>query len=265
MSGVWLLLNSGDVLVRSIALALLALAPAAPQAAAQEGVEPRQVQIGILLADLSEVDGAAQAFSADIFVIATWIDPALAGADDVRTIELEDVWHPSLVIFNARDVSSSMPDEVVVLPDGTVTYLKRYTGDFSSQMNLREFPRDRQEFSVWIVSPARIDGAVKLSTYDDLAALRVPNLSVSDWGMGDPTLEEKVFQLGPDSPVNQGVILRIPGRRLITYYVIQVLIPLMAIVFMAYAVFWVSPTVVRSASTTTSMASSLVDRMQKTS
>ena len=44
-------------------------------------------------------------------------------------------------------------------------------------------------------------------------------------------------QLSPEAPLNPGVALVFAGRRLVTYYTIQVLIPLIAIVLMAYSVF----------------------------
>lgn len=47
-------------------------------------------------------------------------------------------------------MSETLPAEVVVQPDDTVTCLQPYTGLFSVPMNLREFPSDRQEFFVWL-------------------------------------------------------------------------------------------------------------------
>ena len=133
---------------------------------------------------------------------------------------------------------------MTVLPDGTVTYLQRYTGQFSAPMDLREFPRDRQEFFVHFVAPAVSGPTVTLVPDESIVSLRSERLSISDWKVGEAVLEVEEFQVAPGAPTHPGVKLSLPARRLVTYYVIQVLIPLVAIVMMAYAVFWVAPAVV---------------------
>ena len=205
---------------------------------------PREVKIGLLLADLTEVHDAERAFAADVVLVASWKDASLATGDDIRTLDLDEVWHPTLMLYNRRSVSESMPKEVIVRPDGTVTYLQRYTGLFSAAMDLREFPKDRQEFFVWVVSLARFGPSVTLVPEESMAALRAPELSIRDWRIGDLVLSKEPLQISRDSPVNPGIKLTIPASRRVTYYTIQVLIPLMAIVMMAYPVFWIAPSVV---------------------
>ena len=230
-----------------ITIALLALALSVVSfASAQEPFgEPREVKIALLLTDLTEVSGAEQSFSADVFMAATWHDPELADESaGLRTLAYDDVWHPTLLIYNRRSVTESRPGEVLVRPDGTVTYAQRFTGEFSSPMSLRDFPRDRQEFFVWLVAPTRVGANVTLVPDESLAVLRSEQLSISDWKVGDARLSMQTLQIAPGAHVNPGVKLSFPATRRVTYYTIQVLIPLMAIVMMAYAVFWIAPTVV---------------------
>ena len=226
------------------AFLLLCLSIALPAAAQEPFGEPREVKIGLLMTDMTEVNGAGQSFSADVFMLATWQDPDLAGGEGMRTLDLDEVWHPTLLIYNRRSVSESMPEEVMVRPDGTVTYMQRYTGDFSAPMNLREFPRDRQEFFVWLVAPTRAGANVTLVPDNSIVALRTEHLSISDWKVGEASLTMEAFQVAPGGPMNPGIKLSFPASRRVTYYMIQVLIPLVAIVMMAYAVFWIAPTVV---------------------
>ena len=130
---------------------VLLLLVAVPLKAQEPFGEPREVRIALLLTDLTEVNGAEQSFSADVFMAASWHDPELVdGSAGLRTLAYDDVWHPTLLIYNRRSVTESMPNEVVVRPDGTVTYAQRFTGEFSSPMSLRDFPRDSQEFFVWL-------------------------------------------------------------------------------------------------------------------
>jgi hypothetical protein len=235
-------LRTARILTAILPLGVAAGSPAV----AQEPVgPPREVKIGLLMADLTEVRGAEQAFSADVFVLATWQDPDLAGGSEgLRTFDLDEVWHPTLLIYNRRSVAATMPEQVMVRPNGTVTYLQRFTGLFSIPMNLREFPRDRQEFFVWLVAPTRAGANVTLVPDERVVALRVGELSISDWKIGEASVAMEPFQVAPGAPQNPGIKLTVQGSRRVTYYTIQVLIPLVAIVMMAYAVFWVAPTVV---------------------
>ena len=217
---------------------------AAPAPAQEPTGTPREVKIALVLTDLTEVDGASQSFLADVFMVATWNDPDLAGAEGKRTLDLDDVWHPTLLIINRQSVSGSLPTEVVVHPDGGVMYLQRYTGQFSASMNLREFPRDRQEFFVQLVAPSLQGAEVTLMPDESIVAHRAADLSISDWNVGDAELTVDEYQVAPGAPTHPGVRLSLPATRRVTYYVIQVLIPLVAIVMMAYAVFWVAPAVV---------------------
>ena len=228
-----------------IALLMLSLWIALPAEAQGPSGEPREVQVGLILVDLTEVNGAQQTISADVLMLATWHDPDLRGTStEPRTMAHDDVWHPTLLIYNQRSVSESLPHDVTVQPDGTVSYIQRFTGTFSIPMNLRDFPLDSQDFFVWLVSPQRFGGNVTLVPLRDQATLRVQQLSISDWEVGDARLDEAPFQAAPGAPVNPGIKLTIPAKRMVTYYTIQVLIPLIAIVMMAYAVFWIAPAVV---------------------
>ena len=174
-------------------------------ASAQEPVDtPREVRIGLLLADLTEVRDAEQAFAADVVLTARWKDARLASGDNTRTLNLDDVWHPTLMVYNRRALRESMPKEVIVRTDGNVTYIQRYTGLFSAPMHLREFPKDRQEFFIWLVSPARVGPSVTLVPDESLTALQVSELSISDWRIDELALTVKPFKLSPDSPVNPG-------------------------------------------------------------
>jgi len=232
-------------IVQFLVSVLILVLVAVPLKAQEAFGPPREVKIGLLMTDLTEVNGAEQSFTADVFMLASWNDPELAGGTDgIRTLDYDEVWHPTILIYNRRAVSQSMPNEVMVRPDGTVTYLQRFTGQFSAPMSLREFPRDRQEFFVWLVSPTRAGANVTLVPDESVVALVTSELSISDWDVGEARMTLEDFQAAPGAPTNPGIKLIVPATRKVTYYTIQVLIPLIAIVMMAYAVFWVAPTVV---------------------
>lgn len=225
------------------AFALLAcLAPPRPVGA--QGDAPRDVGVALLMADLSAVDGASQSFDADVFMLATWTDASLAdpAAEELRTMQVDDVWHPTLVMYNLRSATRPFPDEVGVRRDGTVTYLQRYVGEFSDRMDLRDFPLDRQEFVVTVAAAVNVGANVTLTPDLSMGVLRTEEFSVSDWKIGEARLTGGELALGEGT--RPSVTLSVPAERRVNYFVIQVLIPLIAIVMMAYSVFWVAPDVV---------------------
>lgn len=210
----------------------------------QAATTPR-VRVSFYLADVVEIVGSEQSFVADVFMAARWHDPTLAGDyDGIRTLDLGDVWHPILVVVNQRGTERSLPEVVNVDPGGNVQYTVRMTGRFSATMNLKDFPLDRQEFNVWVVAPILGGNRVHLIPDTTVTVLRNDQLSISDWTLGDPSLVAKEYLAAPQAGPLEGVALVIEAKRKTGYYVIQVLIPLIAIVLMAWTVFWIDPSVV---------------------
>ena len=237
-------------------LALLLIATAAGPAVAQESdsqPEPatatdqtddpaREVSVGLYLADLVEITGSSQSFLADVIMVISWNDPELVGAfASTRTINASDVWHPQLLIVNQRAVSKSLPEIVTVDPDGSVRYFQRYTGTFSAVMDLRDFPLDGQRLHVWVVAPHRFGEPLQLGPDSSLANLKAVSLSISDWRVLELGLAERGFRATANAIPAPGVELTVEVQRRVGYYIIQVIIPLIAIMLMAWAVFWIPP------------------------
>jgi len=212
---------------------------------AQAPSDPPRVIVALYLLDLLEITGSDQSFLADVFMVARWNDATLAGDySGVRSFDPDDVWHPTFVVINERAAARTLPEIVNVDPDGNVQYSVRLTGRFSATMNLKNFPLDRQEFSVWVAAPPLGGKRVDLVPDTSMRVLLNERLSVSDWTVAEPTLVAKEFRATPVSAPFQGVALVIQARRNRGYYVIQVLLPLIAIVLMAWTVFWIDPSVV---------------------
>ena len=235
------------ILAACLAATLASTSPARAQETGADlaANQVREVRISFYLADLVEISGADQSFSADVFVAAEWDDVDLADeSTGARILGLDEVWHPQLIILNERGVTPSMPEEVLVSPDGIVRYLQRFNGRFSAPMDLRGFPRDRQVFHVWVITPRWAGPQIELVPDPQIVEFRNAEFSISDWTIGDVTVEHASFRATPSEPENSGVRLSVGATRRVSYYVIQVLIPLVAIVMMAWAVFWIPPTVI---------------------
>jgi len=230
------------------AVTLLALAarPAVLAAQDQRAVPtPRQVSLLIYVIDLVAVDGAAQTFSADVFLAARWNDPSLADpGGGVRTFSSSEVWTPAIVVVNDRGASSSLDDQVQVDAEGNAQLTRRLTGDFSVPLDLRKFPQDRQHLAIWVIAPPLGGELIELTPDRTATILRGDEFSISDWHLGPLTIESREYTDTPNAAPVSGVALTIEVSRKQGYYLVQILLPLCAIVLMAGVVYWVDPTVV---------------------
>jgi hypothetical protein len=202
----------------------------------------RKVRVGLYLADLVEIDGSKQSFLADVMMSASWTDPTLIGTSEkARTVDANEVWHPELLIVNQRSVERSLPERVTVHPDGSCRYLQRFTGVFSAALDLRSFPRDRQRLHVWVIAPLLMGDPVELLVDDSLSTLRSKELSIGDWRVAKIEMSPRAFHATAQERPAPGIELSVAVERRVTYYVIQVLVPLFAILLMAWTVYWIPP------------------------
>jgi hypothetical protein len=233
-----------------LACILLILA-AAPELAAQEfdlsrpnaGGTPTRVLVALYLVDLHEITGAEQVFLADVGLRAEWVDPRLAGKwAGLHGMNLDDVWHPRLTIWNQRGATASLPQRVEVDPSGRVSYRQRWFGRFSTRMDLRDFPLDRQRFGIKVValgySRAEVDLVIDS---ENLRSGRAEALSITDWEVGSARIVPADYALIPGTKALAGAQLEWEGRRYTGYYAVQLVLPLAFIVFMGWTALWLDP------------------------
>jgi Neurotransmitter-gated ion-channel ligand binding domain len=205
---------------------------------------PVAVRLGLYLADVYEISGADQAFSADVVLLAEWRDPRLASTGPgVRGMDLNDVWNPRLQLVNQRGVNAMMPQRVEVDSSGLVRYRQRWWGRFSARMDLQKFPKDRHEFQIQVATLGYPRAQVELVPLAEKSG-RASGLSIADWEIGPARAEAADFLPAPGAPALAGVRLVWEGRRHVGYYIAQVALPLALIVLMGWTALWVDPLVV---------------------
>jgi hypothetical protein len=210
------------------------------------GAGPTPVKIYLYIVDVFEVSGSDQAFNADVVVIAEWRDPSLAGRwAAIQSAKLEDVWEPRLQVVNQRGVSALLPQRVEVHPDGLIRYRQRWSGRFTTRMDLRDFPLDQQRFRIQVVSLGYSRDEVELiPDREGKRSGRAEQLSITDWRLGPARMERADFEPAPGMKALAGVQLDWEGKRQIGYYTVQVILPLMMIVLMGWTALWIPPSVV---------------------
>jgi hypothetical protein len=210
---------------------------------------PTQISVGIWVADISNIDSAQQNFTAELAVVLRWKDPRLAhtGKGIVR-YPLEQIWHPRVGIVNeTNSVSRKMPDSVEVDPDGAVTYRQRYVGAFTQPLRLQSFPFDRQTFRVQLVAVRYQSNEVmfvpdQVWIQDGLkgAGGISPSVTLPDWTIEKWELKPLVYALAPHHQYSS-YAFEFTASRNVEHYILKVILPLVLIVIMSWAVFWIDP------------------------
>jgi len=214
---------------------------------AQDG--PTQVSVGIWIADITSIDSAQQSFTAEIAVVLRWKDPRLAHTGNgVVRYPLEQVWHPRIAVVNeTNSVSRKFPDLVEVEPDGRVTYRQRYAGAFSQPLRLRSFPFDRQTFRLQFVAVRYRANEVQFVPDQDWidnglkqAGGIATSIALPDWTIESWNTKSLSYALAPGFEYS-GYAFEFTASRNAQHYVWKVILPLVLIVIMSWAVFWIDP------------------------
>ena len=210
---------------------------------------PTKISVGIWVADISNIDSAQQNFTAEVAVVLRWKDSRLAhtGKGIVR-YPLEQIWHPRVSIVNETDsVSRKLPESVEVESDGRVTYRQRYVGAFTQPLRLQSFPFDRQTFRVQLVAVRYQSNEVmfvpdQVWIQDGLkgAGGISPSVTLPDWTIEKWELKPIVYALAPRHQYS-GYAFEFTASRNVQHYLLKVILPLVLIVMMSWAVFWIDP------------------------
>src|SRR6059058_4777588 len=204
---------------------------------------PTEISVGMWVVDISSIDSAQQTFTAEIAVVLRWKDPRLAHTGNgVVRYPLEQIWHPRVGIVNeTNSVSRKLPDSVEVDPDGTVTYRQRYVGAFTQPLRLQSFPFDRQTFRVQLVAVRYQSNEVifvsdQVWIRDGLS----PSVTLPDWTIEKWKLKPLVYALAPHHQYSS-YAFEFTASRNVLHYILKVILPLVLIVIMSWAVFWIDP------------------------
>src|SRR4029077_964503 len=214
---------------------------------AQDG--PTQVSVGIWIADITSIDSAQQTFTAEIAVVLRWKDPRLAHTGNgVVRYPIEQVWHPRVSIVNeTNSLTRKFPDMVEVDPDGTVNHRQRYAGAFTQALRLKSFPFDRQAFHIELVAVRYRPNEVTFVPDQDWihsglarAGGVAPSITLPDWTLEKWETKPSTYPLAPGL-VYSSYVFEFTASRNVQHYIWKVILPLVLIVIMSWAVFWITP------------------------
>ena len=204
------------------------------------GSSPTRVLVAVYVVDLKEIDGPKQNFTADVVVRLRWKDPRLAPSKPgVRAYSLNEIWHPGVQVVNRFSVQTTLPEILEADQEGMIRYRQRYIGQFSTLLDLRAFPFDRQTLSIRLAAPAAASGEIEFVEDVDMG-LASP-LSITDWNIGRWRARTEAYQVGAGGRELAAFRLEFEATRYFNFYLVQIVIPLTMILCMSWVVFWIDP------------------------
>jgi len=207
-----------------------------------DGKNPIKVELSIFIIDIDSINTVEQNFTANLFFEARWHDPELVhpGPHPI-TKPLSEIWRPNLQVINQQHVWESFPEKVEITPEGLVTYRQRLWGNFSQKMNLKDFPFDRQTFTVHFVAAGYNPGQVELVSDKGRKTGISGSLSESDWEILHWHTEPARYEPIPGHSGPPGYAFTFEAQRKQNYFFFKVIIPLVLIVMMSWVAFWIDP------------------------
>ena len=114
---------------------------------------PVTVSVGVELVEVSQIDDRNEKIELEFYVYYTWKDPRFA-FDPVKEgtqrklINVDSIWNPDPQLLDELDVTVRGGKVVHSYPDGTLCYSRYYRGTLAGNLDLHEFPLDKQVLEV---------------------------------------------------------------------------------------------------------------------
>ncbi len=211
---------------------------------------PLEVGVGIKIDQITSVDQKAENYGAVVVLRVEWIDPALAfDRDDVgRDIR---VFNPPALADHAAQIGAVLPAFVIhnqqsnkwihesaasLRYDGRVVYVEKSSLTLQApHFNFRKYPFDTQEFHFDVVSifPSEYVSYYPLDEFSGLGNL----LGEEEWILDSDRLEVSQV-IGLSGRDSDQVALIFEGKRHLTYYVIRVFLPMLVLITVGWALFF---------------------------
>jgi hypothetical protein len=211
-----------------------------------QGGKPVAVAISIHVINLASIDEVKQQFEIDGYLMLHWIDPRLAftptGLDDLhREYDRTAVWIPHVEMVNAVAPRERYDTSTEGDSDGAVNYVERFHTVLSSKFMLRRFPFDSQSLLIILHPYLRQERQVEFTAYNpDVWA--TPEFteysSLAQWNLQSvvPSIGTSSLYTGLQVPEAR---FTIKVQRRYAFYLWKVFLPLLLMVVLSWAVFWI--------------------------
>lgn len=213
------------------------------------GGPPEEIMVRFGLLDIDDIDDKEQRVSIDAYFEISWRDHRLAVGSAaeptslVRTFSLSDIWTPGLTLVNDRGLSIMLPEVADVDNDGNVVLRQRISGRLAVELSLQDFPFDTQQLTIDFVSYRYGPSELVYSSGTEIVA-DPSTFSAEGWEFEILQPELSVFRLSKDGAGRSRLTFALTAHRDAGFYALTLALPMILILFMAWMVHWLQPTVV---------------------
>ncbi len=201
---------------------------------------PTQVSIGLRLLDITAIEDTSQSITSDFVVSLTWVDPRLVGFEGCQ-FGLDEVWTPQIDIINAGRVFTRLRKQVNVLASGRVRYVQRYQGSLVFQYDAHQFPFDRHNIIISLLSYAYGEKDVSLIIDKEFTGRKPDQFNIPDWKINKVQAIIMSQSIDAIHLNSSEFAFNIFAQRRTNYYIWKVILPIILIVLMSWTVFWIDP------------------------
>ncbi len=208
-------------------------------------LEPTEVQVGVKLEQITEVDQVSENFSAVASIKMSWVDPKLAFRPDscqcsFKVLTLPEfrllvakngtTW-PEFSILNQQGNRWTQNQNIVVFTNGEINYFERFTTTLQApDFDFRQYPFDTQEFFIRILSlyPEEFYILQDLEGFSEVGE----NTGEEEWLITE--FNTTIDRLESNSQFS----FRFLAQRHIDYYVLRIFAPILLIIFISWITFF---------------------------
>lgn len=224
-----------------------AVTPAAPRPNAGG---PVKVAVDTVVNKIYQIDTIAESYTIDAYLTLTWNDPRLADLlpagrekasyfnDQADELLAKDVWWPMPEFTNMIGSRDIVNREVFIKRNGDVSVIEHFAGTFTSDMDFRKYPFDRQEFKVIIESFSYDE--TEMEFVSKAAVYQKEQVENPEWDFTDPNGAAVRHEYKEWPKAYSSYTFRIEADRKYGYFIWQFFFPLAMIVVASWIVFWIS-------------------------
>lgn len=209
---------------------------------------PVLADMGLYIEEIPTINEIDNTFTVEGLMDLVWCDPRLKYEDQGQGAyelfleedaqeKLNTIWWPDITFANEVSPREIANEELVIHENGTVEYREKFTVVLEARYDLYKFPFDKQTLEVEIESFAWDERFLQLHIEEQFVGFS-NEFEIPEWRTDKvSTRVEDVMEVGDRNPFSE-FLMTINVTRQFGFYIWKVLFPLIILVVMCFAVFW---------------------------